>query len=65
MKSTVKHQWLKKAIIGAIGRPRAREFEQASRDVKGTQEALLRKVIAEMGEHQNSQDRCCWRKRDK
>jgi len=47
MKSTVKHQWLKKAIIGMIGRPRAREFEQASRDVKGTQEALLRKVIAD------------------
>jgi hypothetical protein len=45
MTRKIKRQWLKKAIIGLIGRPLAREFDRASKDVAGTQQKLLDKML--------------------
>jgi len=47
MARKIKKQWLKKAIIGLIGRPLAREFDKMSRNVEATQKRLLEKVIHE------------------
>lgn len=45
MAKKIKKQWLKRLIIGMIGRPLAKEFDKASRDLAGTQQKLLDKLL--------------------
>ncbi len=47
MPKKIKKQWLKKAALTMAGRPLAKKFEHASKNVERTQEQLLKKMLAE------------------
>jgi hypothetical protein len=45
MSQSVKRIWLKNMLLKMAGSPLVKEFEKASRNLAGTQEEILRKVI--------------------
>ena len=45
MPRKVKKQWVKKMVLGLVGKPLAKEFEKASRDVEGVQQKVLFRLI--------------------
>jgi hypothetical protein len=45
MASTVKSPWLKKLIIGLIGKPLVKEFDKVSGNLKQAQDDLLKKTV--------------------